>query len=101
MSELAGTEKVPADSIDHVLNGERATFIKMDIEGSEYQALLGAEQTIKKYHPRLAISLYHKPEDVLEIPYLIHKMNPDYRFIIRHYASNMTETVLYAFDEEQ
>lgn len=101
VSELAGTEKVPADSIDHVLNGERATFIKMDIEGSEYQALLGAEQTIKKYHPRLAISLYHKPEDVLEIPYLIHKMNPDYRFIIRHYASNMTETVLYAFDEEQ
>ena len=100
VSESSASEKVPADSIDHVLGGGRATFIKMDIEGSEYQALLGAEQTIKKYHPRLAISLYHKPEDVLEIPYLLYKMNPDYRFVIRHYTSIMTETVLYAFDEE-
>ena len=71
----------------------------MDIEGAEYKALLGAEKTIKKYKPKLAICIYHKPEDVWEIPWLIHQFNPNYKFYLRHYSLTSPETVLYAIDE--
>ena len=60
-------------------------------------ALLGAENTIKKWSPKLAISLYHKPEDVLEIPDLLLKLNENYRFALRHYTMSYGETVLYAY----
>ncbi len=88
---------VPVDSIDNILNGEKATFIKMDIEGAELEALKGAERTIKKWRPKLAISLYHKPEDIYEIPLYLMKIMPEYKFYIRHYSASMVETVLYAF----
>ncbi|MDF2530905.1 MAG: hypothetical protein K0Q65_486 [Clostridia bacterium] len=92
----SGTFKVNAVSLDEVLNGEKATFIKMDIEGSELEALKGAKQTIQKYRPKLAICLYHKPEDVLDIPLYIKSLVPDYKFYIRHYTLFQVETVLYA-----
>ena len=82
--------------LDELLGNERITFIKMDIEGAEYDALLGAERIIREQRPKLAISLYHKPEDVLEIPSLILQYEPDYRFYVRHYSLSDTETVLYA-----
>lgn len=91
-----GNETIKVTSIDETLNGDKATFIKMDIEGSEYEALLGAKQTIEKYHPRLAICIYHKPLDFIEIPQLILSISKDYRFYIRHYTCCEWETVLYA-----
>lgn len=97
VTEGEANTNVFGDTIDNCLCDSKVTFIKMDIEGSEYKALIGAENVISKWKPRLAISLYHKPEDVLEIPYAILKVNPEYRFAIRQYASNMHETVLYAF----
>ncbi len=87
---------VETDSIDNVLNGDRVTFIKMDIEGSELEALHGAKDSIRKWHPKLAISLYHKYEDILEIPSYILNLVEDYRLYIRHYSSDVWETVLYA-----
>ena len=89
---------VEVDSIDNILNGEAATFIKMDIEGSEFQALIGARKTIKKYKPRLAICVYHKPEDIIDIPKKILELNPNYKLWLRHYSYVDTETVLYAVD---
>lgn len=91
-----GTCVIKTTSIDNVLAGERATFIKMDVEGAELESLKGAQETIRKYRPKLAISLYHKPEDILEIPEYILELNPAYRFTIRHYHADMTEMVLYA-----
>ncbi|MGN0153929.1 MAG: FkbM family methyltransferase, partial [Lachnospiraceae bacterium] len=81
--------------LDEVIK-EKVTFIKMDIEGAEYNALLGAEQTIKKYKPQLAICVYHKASDIYELPFLLHKMVPEYRFYIRHHSRWPDETVLYA-----
>lgn len=75
---------------------EKVTFIKMDIEGAEYEALLGAKETIQKNKPKLAISIYHKPEDIISIPKLIKSMVPNYRLYIRHYSNADNETVLYA-----
>lgn len=71
-------------------------FIKMDIEGAELSAIKGAEEFIKKNHPILAICIYHKAEDIIEIPQTIKKYHSDYRFYVRHYSDNQTETVLYA-----
>ena len=88
--------KVLADSIDNILNGQRATFIKFDVEGSELEAIKGAKETIQKYHPRLAVSLYHKVEDVFEIPAYLLSLIPEYKFYIRHYGSDIWETILYA-----
>jgi len=82
--------------IDDVLNGEKASFIKMDIEGAELNALRGATNTIRQFRPQLAICLYHTPEDILEIPLFIKSIEPDYKFYIRHYTLCDGETVLYA-----
>lgn len=71
------------------------TFIKMDIEGAELAALKGAEQTIRQHKPKLAICVYHKIEDLYEIPQLISSYG-DYTFYMRHYTPYQTETVLYA-----
>lgn len=72
------------------------TFIKMDIEGAELKALEGAAECISKYSPQLAISVYHKPEDIIEIPMFIKSLNPKYRFWLRHYSLSWFDTVLYA-----
>lgn len=91
-----GEYEVSGTDIDSVVKDEKVTFIKMDVEGSELKALEGAKQTILKNRPRLAICIYHKPEDIIEIPFYILSLVPEYKFYIRHYVSNMWETVLYA-----
>ena len=83
--------------LDSVVGGEKVTFIKMDIEGAEEKALLGAERTITEQKPKLAICVYHKPEDILEIPALVLKMRPDYKIAFRHYSLRDAETVMYAW----
>ena len=90
-----GDSSIEVNCLDAMLNKEPITFIKMDLEGAEYNALLGAEKTIKEYKPKLAISIYHKPEDIWELPQLILKMNPDYHFYFGHYSIAAAETVLY------
>lgn len=82
--------------LDRIVREDKATFIKMDIEGSELKALEGAKTIIQRDHPKLAISLYHKPEDIVELPAYILELVPEYKFYIRHYCSDVCETVLYA-----
>jgi FkbM family methyltransferase len=72
------------------------TFIKMDIEGEEYKALLGARETIREQRPKLAISVYHNDDDLVKIPLLIHETVPAYRFFLRHHTTLSVDTVLYA-----
>ncbi len=91
-----GDTSIKVRRMDDVLIGKRVTFIKMDIEGSELAALKGAEQIIRTQKPKLAICVYHKPEDIWEIPGLILDYVPEYRLYLRHYSITNTETVLYA-----
>lgn len=88
--------KVPVRSLDQVAECKDATFIKMDIEGSEYYALVGARNVICKNKPKLAICMYHSDEDMLRLVELIHEMVPEYRFYIRQHSNSVCETVLYA-----
>jgi len=92
----ACTSVIETTSIDEILDGGEATYIKMDIEGAEYEALLGAKNTIKKYKPKCAISIYHKRCDIWEIPILLLSYNPDYKFYLRTYSFSGNDTVLYA-----
>jgi hypothetical protein len=71
----------------------------MDIEGAELDALRGAEGIIERDHPRLAISVYHKPEDIWEIPHYILRRHPGYKLYLRQHAV-FTETVCYGIWEE-
>lgn len=68
----------------------------MDIEGAELKALEGAENLIRNAHPKLAICVYHKNEDIDQIPRLLLEYYPEYRFYLRHYSVTKAETVLYA-----
>ena len=91
-----GSNKGKTVNIDKALSGEKITFIKMDIEGSEMEALDGARNTIQEYKPKLAICLYHKPQDLWEIPLYIKKLIPEYKLFIRHHTDLLDETVCYA-----
>lgn len=82
--------------LDDAIPDFSPTLIKMDIEGAELAALEGARQVIRKYQPDMAISLYHAPEHLWEIPLLIDDMDFDYKFYIRCHAHNSFDSVLYA-----
>lgn len=94
---IEGGVSVEAIDIDSVVGDDKVTYIKMDVEGSELQSLKGAQNIIRKYKPRLAISVYHRPDDIIEIAEYILTLNPDYKLLLRQYNSNFWETILYAF----
>lgn len=88
--------KVDVVPLDDTLSGEKVTFIKMDIERAERQAILGAKEIISKCKPKLAISLYHRKDDITDLPALVLDVCPDYKLYIRNYTFSWPETVLYA-----
>lgn len=91
----AGAATIKTISIDEAVENEKVTFIKLDVEGAEYETLLGAKETIRKYRPKMAISVYHKPEDIFELPELILSMDDSYKFYLKHYQLSPNETILY------
>ncbi len=79
------TVSVPVESVDHVLCGAPCTLLKLDVEGAEYAALQGAQDTIRRYRPRIALSAYHRSEDLYELPLLLRGMCPDVRIGMLHH----------------
>jgi hypothetical protein len=96
IDESGETETISAVRVDDVLGSEKVTYIKMDIEGAEINALIGAKNIICRDKPKLAISVYHKRSDIWEIPMLLLKYNPEYKFFLRVYSFTGNDTVLYA-----
>ena len=92
-----GTIEVSVVPIDAVVDpADRITMIKMDVEGAELESLKGARKTIQRDKPKLAICIYHKPEDMTEIPLYIKELVPEYKLYVRHHSNTDNETVLYA-----
>lgn len=72
-------------SVDELLIGTKVSYIKMDVEGAEVQTINGAKNTILKYSPKLNIAVYHRFEDIFEIPLQLAKINFKYKFYLRHH----------------
>jgi FkbM family methyltransferase len=95
---VGDTTGVPLRTIDSMVNAgliERIDFIKLDIEGSELAALRGARESIHRLKPKLAICIYHKPNDLFDIIIFITENFPFYTLYIGHYSIHAEETVLY------
>lgn len=71
-------------SVDSVLCGTRADYIKADVEGADFETLLGMKKTLKS-KPKLNFSAYHRFEDIYRLPILINQLNPDYKIYLRHH----------------
>lgn len=80
----AGVE-TPMRTLDSVLCGRRCSFLKLDVEGAERRALLGASETIGRWHPKLNCAAYHRNEDLFALPLLLHERWPGYRLLLRHH----------------
>jgi len=99
---MAGTIRPDGDdcistvAVDDLLAGEGIDLLKLDIEGAEAAALRGAAHTLRSSRPVLAISAYHKPDDLWQLPDLISDICPDYTCYLRQHASNSFDLVLYA-----
>lgn len=87
--------------IDGLFQESRLTFIKMDIEGAEYDALLGARKVIQRDRPILAICVYHTQSDIWRIPLLVKEMAPEYSLYLRAYEGDGFQTVMYAVPPER
>lgn len=94
--DSTGSEELTVVSIDDALPNFDPTFINMDIEGAEEQALKGAVNTLKNSKPDLAICIYHSPQQFLAVPYFLMNLNLGYKFRLRNYTGFPAETVLYA-----
>ena len=82
--------------LDDLVGSSLINYIKMDIEGAEIQAIEGLKKTIYTQTPHLAISVYHKPADLWEIPFKINQITPNaYSFFLRVYGHQTFDTVLY------
>lgn len=87
---------VQAAALDDCLEGIDPTYIKLHLEGGEYAALIGAEKTVRRAAPRLAVCVDHCAEDIVRIPQKILEYDSAYKLYLRHYSTSITETVLYA-----
>jgi FkbM family methyltransferase len=98
-SHLGGNDVTQVVSLDETCDAP--TYIKMDIEGSELEAIWGARRLLKEYSPVLAVCAYHTSDHLWQIPLLIHAIQPDYKLFLRRYAEGAWELVWYAVPPER
>lgn len=91
---------VEMTTLDNYFENKDVTFIKTDIEGSDYDAIVGGENLIRRCRPKIAISIYHKPDDILRTVHLLDSWCLGYKYKLRHHANVCTDTVLYCYVEE-
>ena len=98
ITEIGGTP-AKVTTVDKFVEANklpRVDFIKMDVEGHELKVLAGARETIKTFKPSLALSAYHRGDDLIKLPKFLLELNPGYKFYLRHCTSILGDTVLYA-----
>ncbi len=98
-----GDVRVATRSIDSFVQEQgldRLDFLKMDIEGSEMDALKGAQNTIETLHPKMAICIYHRTNDIFQIYKRVLEYNPHYTFYLKHCSNTLWETVLFCMPSD-
>jgi len=103
LSDGSGSLRVPTTTIDELVNSQhlaRVDLIKMDIEGAELRGLKGAEETIRRFRPKLAISAYHRHEDLVVIPDYLASLDVGYSLYLDHFTIYEGETVLFAIPKQ-
>ena len=85
------TAEVPVTSLDTVCEEifgahTHLDYIKYDVEGAEYEALLGSRRIIERDAPALLVSAYHRSADLYRLPILVHELNPRYKLYLRRMA---------------
>lgn len=94
MVSPTGVSEINVTTIDlHI--AEKVSFIKMDLEGWEINAIHGARNHIINDHPKLAIAVYHKSSDIWSIFDLVRNLRKDYKIYLRHYTESWTETIMF------
>ena len=88
---------VPAVTLDTLLASTRADFIKLDIEGAEHEAIRGGKNVILRDQPSMAVSLYHRTDDLWALPLMLRELLPEHRFYLRRVPCiPMWDLTLYA-----
>ncbi|MBQ8762532.1 MAG: FkbM family methyltransferase [Clostridia bacterium] len=78
-------EEIDAVCVDGLYSDKKVTYIKMDVEGAEKEAIEGARSALKNQKPKLNIALYHRSRDIFSIPLQLAEINPEYKFFIRRH----------------
>jgi FkbM family methyltransferase len=89
-----GSASINVVTLDDFIQRE-VTYIKMDLEGWELEALSGARRHILRDHPKLAIAVYHDSRDFWRVPEYVLSLRKDYAVYLRHYSEGWSETVMY------
>lgn len=82
-----GNIEINFKTVDSIVEENEVTYIKMDVEGEEEKAILGARSTILKYKPKMLVSAYHKTDDLIKLPETVMNIRDDYKIYIRHLKS--------------
>ena len=96
-----GAVLVDVRPLDDLCGASRPSFIIMDIEGAEYDALLGARGIVQSLRPILAVCVYHIQDHLWKLPLLMYDMFPDYRMYLRTYEGDGWQAVAYAVPKER
>lgn len=91
------SQKINIYTMDELFKDEKISFIKSDIEGSEISMLNGAKETIQRNKPKMALSAYHRPDDLFNILHFCQNTVPEYKFKLRHHSPMLVDTTIYCY----
>lgn len=96
-----GKQETQLVMLDEILENEKVTMIKMDIENSELSALMGAKKLVERCHPILAVSIYHSTEQFFKVPLYLLNQFPFYKLYLGLHTTVTDDTVVYAVPDEK
>jgi FkbM family methyltransferase len=97
----AGVTEVDVLPVSEVVEARgRAVYVKYDVEGAEWEALAGTEELIRTSRPTLAVSVYHRPDDLWQLPLRLRALDPGYRLHLRTQGEDGMDVICYAVPEK-
>ena len=96
ISDSVDNNTIQAIALDDVKEAKELTFLKLDVEGAEGEALVGAEKLIFLRKPLVAICIYHRSDDLWRLPLALHRLMPDHALFLREHGIDGWEMVCYA-----